>query len=479
MKHKSREHLAEELILLFTLFKWLLLSLFIGAAAGAATAGFLMLLETGIGAAESYSFMLFLLPVAFFLSSLLISKLAPTAEGHGTEKVIQAIHQNHGKIDIKVIPVKLLATLVTIIPGGSAGKEGPCAQIGGGIASLFASLFRMTADDRRHLVICGVSAGFAGVFGTPIAGAIFAAEVLYVGKFSYAVMLSALFSSYISFFVNRALGIAHHNFLINLAGVDSFLMVWKMLLFGIFIGLTAILFIKILNETEKFFHKKLNIWKPLKGLVGGAAVVLLVFGTGDRSFLGLGTELIDNAIHTIPSGVESLQMRELFGWLFEPVSRPGPFDFITKMFATSFTLGSGGSGGILTPLFFIGAAAGSSWAQLLNEPVGLYAAIGMVTLLAACANTPLAAIMIAMELFGVQIGAFASIACAVSYMIVGHRSVYPTQILAMSKSSHLDMNINFEIGDDKPIGFRTRHRFIRWLLFRRQDKKQSRDESLW
>lgn len=479
MKHKSREHLAEELILIFTLFKWLFLSLFIGAAAGAATAGFLTLLDAGTGAVSGYSFMLFLLPVAFFLSSLLIIKLAPTAEGHGTEKVIQAIHRNHGKIDVKVVPVKLLATLITLIPGGSAGKEGPCAQIGGGIASMFAGLFRMTPEDRQHLVICGVSAGFAGVFGTPIAGAIFAAEVLYVGKFSYAVMLSALFSSYISYFVNQALGIAHHNFLIQLTGVDNFLMVWKMLVFGIFIGLTAILFIKILRETEKLFHQRIKIWKPFKGLIGGGAVVLLVLLTGDRAFLGLGTGLIDNAIHAVPTGLEDVLPLPLFQILLPAAPLPGPFDFLTKMVATSFTLGSGGSGGILTPLFFVGATAGSSWAYLVSEPVGLYAAIGMVSLLAACANTPLAAIMISMELFGVQVGAFASIACAVSYMIVGHRSVYPTQILAMSKSSHLDMNINFEIGEDKPIGIRTRHRFIRWLLFRKVDKQQSHDESLW
>ncbi|RME66579.1 MAG: chloride channel protein, partial [Nitrospirae bacterium] len=112
-----------------------------------------------------------------FLSSLMVRYLAPEAVGHGTEKVIEAVHRKAGKISLPVIPVKFTATIVTLATGGSVGKEGPCAQIGGGVASLFADILRFDDRDRRKLVICGISAGFSTVFGTPIAGAIFGIEV--------------------------------------------------------------------------------------------------------------------------------------------------------------------------------------------------------------------------------------------------------------------------------------------------------------
>ncbi len=124
-----------------------------------------------------YSFLL--LPAALFLSALLVKYLAPDAEGHGTEKVIEAVHKESGKIKPAVVPVKLVATIVTLALGGSAGKEGPCAQIGAGLASIFADILRFDDHDRKKLVICGISAGFAAVFGTPIAGSIFGVEVLF------------------------------------------------------------------------------------------------------------------------------------------------------------------------------------------------------------------------------------------------------------------------------------------------------------
>ena len=151
-------------------------------------------------------FIFFLLPVGLFLSVVLTKYLAPDAEGHGTEKVIEAVHKHSGKINAAVVPVKIIATIITLASGGSAGKEGPCAQIGAGLSSIFADLFRFNESERKKLVICGISGGFAAVFGTPIAGAIFGVEVLFAGSILYDVLLPSFISGIMAYQVSKSLG---------------------------------------------------------------------------------------------------------------------------------------------------------------------------------------------------------------------------------------------------------------------------------
>ncbi|MGD0229624.1 MAG: chloride channel protein [Syntrophorhabdales bacterium] len=173
-----RIRVVEESILLVSIVKWLFLAACVGVIVGLSTTVFLKTLEKSIAFTKTFPYYFVLLPAAFFASSLIVTRFAPEARGHGTEKVIEAVHKRWGKMDPWAVPVKLVATVITIAFGGSAGKEGPCAQIGAGLSSLFAGLLRFDNIDRRKLVICGISAGFATVFGTPIAGAIFGVEVL-------------------------------------------------------------------------------------------------------------------------------------------------------------------------------------------------------------------------------------------------------------------------------------------------------------
>ncbi|MCT4621030.1 MAG: chloride channel protein [Marinisporobacter sp.] len=425
MKNKIKMDFVEQTVLLSSGIKWITIAIFAGLVVGSVTGLFLKLLHLGEYHMTKWNYYYLLMPIAFFLSSLLVVKLAPDAEGHGTEKVIEAVHQRQGKIDIKVIPVKLLATLITLISGGSAGKEGPCAQIGAGIASFFSDLFKIKDSlDRKRFVICGISAGFAGVFGTPIAGAVFAAEVLYVGRFSYIVLLPSLIASYISCLINEALGVSHLSYIIQLNHSSDLKMFLNMLLFGAFMGSLAMLFIRILNFTEESIVK-INLYKPYKGIIGGLILVVIVYLTGTKDYIGLGTDVINDSV----SG-----------------QAVGGLDFLLKMFTTSVTLGSGGSGGILTPIFYIGATAGNAWGQMMHGNIAFFSAVGMVAFLAACANTPIAGILIAMELFGVEVASYASIAIVIGYLMVGHKSVYPSQILVIHKSPSMDTEINCEIG---------------------------------
>ena len=284
-----KRRIAEETVLFISVLKWFILASIIGVVVGSATAVFLKLLSWSVAFAErnAYSFLLF--PVALFLSSLIIKYLAPDAEGHGTEKVIEAIHKSSGKIKAAVVPVKLVATIITIASGGSAGKEGPCAQIGGGLSSIFADFFKFDDKDRKKLVICGISAGFASVFGTPIAGALFGVEVLFVGSILYDVLLPSFIAGVTSYHVSNALGISYFYHPMNFVPQFSEFFFIQICFAGVFFGICALLLVEIL-KLGKFLSRKLKLWAPLKGLVGGFVLVVLAFLLS-KQYLGLGLDI--------------------------------------------------------------------------------------------------------------------------------------------------------------------------------------------
>jgi len=417
-----KRRIKEQSIIFYSVAKWVFLSVIVGCMVGVSTAVFLKALNWSSDTAGLHKYYFFFLPLALFLSAFIIKFLAPDAEGHGTEKVIEAIHKNDGIIKVAVVPVKLIATIITIALGGSAGKEGPCAQIGAGIASTFARFFRFDSHDRKKLVICGISAGFASVFGTPIAGAIFGVEVLFVGSILYDVLLPSFIAGVISYNVSSALGIRYFHHALTMPLNFSAVLFYEILLAGAFFGLCSFLLIEILMVGKKV-SEKIKIWKPLKGLIGGTVliVVALLFS---KDYLGLGLNSIEASLngHSLP-------------W----------YAFILKSFTTSVTLNFGGSGGIVTPIFFVGSSAGNVFAQILHLDIILFSTLGFVGLLAGAANTPIAASIMAIELFGPSVAPYAALVCVISFLITGHRSVYPSQILAFKKSKLIDIELGKEI----------------------------------
>ncbi len=406
------ELVRDEFWLLSSFLKWSFFSIMAGVIVGTVAAGFLISLDWAIEYISSFSSWRYLLIFPALLFSLYFVRiLAPEAAGHGTEKVIDAVHRRAGIIDIKVVPVKLIATIVTIAAGGSAGKEGPCAQIGAGLMYGLSRVFRLDESDRKKLVICGISAGFSAVFGTPITGAVFGVEVLFVGQMFYDVLLPSFISGIVSCFTASYLGAGHlPEYIVDVPLLAPSLIGWS-LLAGVFFGTVSVFHIECLHAADRKF-KSLKIPEWQKPLLGGA-ILLAIGALFGSKYLGLGMDTIDEAIRG--------------GSL--PI-----YAFAIKSFAMAVTLSCGGSGGVLTPTLFVGAAAGSLFANLFGLDPSIASALGLAGVLAGSTNTPIASTILAMELFGAPIAPFAGLVSAVSYVVAGHRSLYPSQVILRPKA---------------------------------------------
>jgi H+/Cl- antiporter ClcA len=449
MRSLVKHHISEQLTLFSSIIKWTVFASIVGCLAGAGTAFFLKALTMTKAFYGAHLTNQIILPISLLASSALVRYWAPDAAGHGTEKVIEAVHQRRGRIPFKVVPVKLLATIITLASGGSAGKEGPCAQIGAGLASAFASVTRLPESDRKKLVICGISAGFATVFGTPIAGALFGIEVLVLGQMMYEVLFPSFVAGIVGYHVAIALGVTYSFESITIVSKMTGWGFLEMILLGIWCGLVALTFIQLLRFMHDLFKKLSGHW-VIAALVGGGLLVL-VGSYVSQDYLGLGLETIERGMRG-----EHLPAGALF-W---------------KSLTTSITLGCGGSGGVLTPVFFIGTCAGNLFASLFNEQnIAAFSAIGMVAVLSAAANTPISASIMAMEMFGSAIGTHASVACLTSFLIVGYNSVYPSQLLGIQKSGSLSALKGSPIGDIKYANVVPREKSL-LQLFRKLFKKQ-------
>lgn len=410
--------IREQYILFLSILKWGFLAALIGSITGLITTIFLKLLDISTVNIQSYSYYFLLLPIILFISSFIIKFLPNNFEGQG--KVIEAVHKKSPKIHISIIPIRLISTIITLAGGGSAGKVGPCAQMGASMASGVGDLFKLNSEDHKKLIICGISAGFSTVFGTPIAGAIFSIEVLVLGRVLNNYLFPVLVASIVGYKVTSFLGIEYHHFNIILNVHENLLLYFKVALSGIIFGLIALLFIEILSLGSKL-SKKINIYPPLKGIIGGLSLIVFVYLFNSTSYLGLGTETINSAI----SGNEI------------PI-----YAFLLKILFVTITLSLGGSGGLITPIFFIGATLGAALAQYFYLDVSFIAAIGLVALLSGTTNTPIASIFMSIELFGPDILPYAAIACVISYIIAGHRSIYPSQLIGGLKSNSIELPKN-------------------------------------
>ncbi len=390
-----------------TLSLWLPVGLLVGALAGTASALLLWSLNWATATREAHHWLIALLPVAGLVVGCLYHYYGRTVEA-GNNLLLDQIHgevaEPGTKIPFRMAPLVLVGTFLTHLFGGSAGREGTALQMGASLADQLARPLRLNRAARRTLLMCGISAGFASVFGTPLAGSVFGLEVLTIGSLEYEALLPCLIAAFVGDLTTRAWRVQHTVYQVTSTPKISISMLAYAAVAGIVFGLAAMLFSRLTHWIGGQFKAHIA-WAPLRPFVGGVLVAAAVFALGTTKYIGLG----------IPTIVASFNGPQ------------PPYDWALKLIFTAVTLGAAFKGGEVTPLFFIGATLGNALAYGLPLGHSLLAGMGFVAVFAGAANTPIASTLMAFELFGMEAGAFCGVACVFSYWFSGSHGIYRSQ----------------------------------------------------
>lgn len=389
---------------------WLCISVLLGFLVGSASAFFLVSLEWVTQFRENNLWIITLLPLGGLFIGLSYHFWGQQVV-RGNNQIIDEVLLPQNIISLRMTPLVLFGTLLTHLLGGSAGREGTAVQMGSSIADQLTRYFKVRARDRKTLLIMGISAGFASVFGTPLAGAVFALEVLVVGRMRYDAILPSFLAAIIADYVCTGFwGVGHTHYQIPFVpALDPLHLIYS-LGAGILFGLAGMLFARACTFWAGFFRKTVSS-PPLRPMVGGCIIALSVYLIGTTKYIGLG----------IPTIVDAFQ-------------EPLPFyDFLAKILYTSFTLGAGFKGGEVTPLFFTGATLGNALSYVVPLPMALLAGMGFVGVFSGATNTPLACTIMGIELFGTEAGVFLAIACVTAYLFSGHSGIYGSQVIGSPK----------------------------------------------
>ncbi|AUS06060.1 voltage-gated chloride channel family protein [Pseudotamlana carrageenivorans] len=412
-KNKIKNFLlsVEQVPSLVYLVKWVLICLVLGVIVGGISAFFLISLSWATDYRESHQWIIWFLPIGGFIIGLSYH-LYGSSVVKGNNLLLEEFHTPKKIIPFRMAPLVLFGTVITHLFGGSAGREGTAVQIGGAVADRFTKILKLSKRDRKIILIAGISAGFASVFGTPLAGGIFALEVLVLGRLRLDAIIPSFIAAVFSDYFCEIWGVSHTHYKISeVAEMTPVNLLWC-LLAGIIFGLVAMLFSKSTHFWGHLFGKFFK-YPPLRPVVGGVILAIIIYLMGTTKYIGLGIPTIVDAFNVDLNS----------------------YDFFLKLLFTSFTLGAGFKGGEVTPLFFIGATLGNALIWFIPLPMGLLAGMGFVAVFAGATNTPIACTVMGIELFGIESGVFIALACSTAYLFSGHSGVYSAQIIGSPKNN--------------------------------------------
>ena len=385
-----------------SIVKLVMVCVFMGVFCGVLGALFSKCISLVTNIRGNYSWLLYLLPVAGVLSVAIYKALK--VEHMGTNQVIESVREKN-VLSPKLAPAVFIASTLSHLCGASVGREGAAIQLGGSSAVFFSKLFRLTEEQAKMLVYCGMAGVFSSVFGTPFAAVFFALEVVYVGHIWYKAIPSVLITSLFSFFTAYLLGADRERFTLSVVPDLSFSTSWKTVALCLFTVVLGLVFCLSLKCFEKVFEK---LFKNsfIRIAIGGAAIILLTIAVGTYDYNGAGI----NVIEAIFDNDEFV-----------------PMAFALKMLFTCIAVGAGFKGGEIVPTLFIGATFGALIGSLLGLPIAFSAAVCMVALFCAVTNCPLASLLLGAEIFeGSGIG-YMAVAVIISYCISGKTSLYSSQ----------------------------------------------------
>lgn len=391
--------------IMLVIFKWIFICVVTGIFSGSASAFFLVALEWVTQYREHHNWIIWLLPIGGLIIGLSYHYFGKNV-ARGNNLLLEEYHNPQKIIPLKMAPMVLISTLITHLFGGSAGREGTAVQMGGAIADQFSRIFTFDDSDRKTLIILGITAGFASVFGTPLAGALFALEVLYFSKISFKSIPLAFLTAYIAYFTVEFWKVKHTHYSVPLIPEMNFTTLFWVILVSILFGLAALLFSRSTHYWGALFSKAIP-FPPLRPFTGGLILVMVIYCIGTTKYIGLGIPVIVDAF----------------------LNPNTSYDFLLKILFTGFTLGAGFKGGEVTPLFFVGATLGSALSLLVPLPIALLAGMGFVAVFSGATHTPIACTVMGMELFGIETGFFIAIACIIAYFSSGSVGIYNAQIV--------------------------------------------------
>ena len=400
---------------LITFLKWGLFGLLMGVLGGLLGAGFHHALHFVTHLRSEHNWLIFLLPVGGLLS-VGIYTLFRQRSNRGTNQIIDAVLDGE-EVSPLVAPTIFLATATTHLFGGSAGREGAALQLGGATASLLSKVFKLKETDRKILIMSGMSAVFAGLFGTPLTAALFCMEFESVGTIFSPALLPCYVSAFTAAKISGLLGVHPEGLLLETATAVTLGNVWKFLILAILVSLVGILMCWVFHKAEHLAaHTFRNPW--IRIVIGGVAVMALTLLVGDHRYNGAG---MDMALGAVEGNAQ---------W----------FDFLLKMLFTAITLAAGFKGGEIVPTFCIGATFGCIAGGLLGLDPGICGALGLIGLFCCATNSPFASIVLSIEMFGGANLYLFALTCVICFVLSGHSGLYVSQIIQFAKADEVASN---------------------------------------